>query len=633
VKASQAETKSHSTELVRLREEVAKLREENRRLKENPVQATGATFRLPAEADWLKVVARIFEQHRALEDVLVELAVELRNLVQVEDAAVFTVLSEKSRLVAHVPRHSNSNEVAVQLRIGQGIAGWVAKEGRSANLKDLEKDDRTYRPLLSKLGVRPGATLAVPIFDRSGVVTGVIQLWNPIARRYFSLHEEALIKAMAAVLGVLIESSRLFMSELKKNIELREMREELESRVSELDRLYDFSKRMTGLDSLEEELILTADAALTMVPSQICLVSIIDDGEPTSWIAGPETGQALRLWKEGRGECYRSVISGCSARRLKGDEIDEIELFESLDLDRKSHVIVPLHVDGRCIGAIELLNRKPSDDPNGSDGFRNPDIRLLTVLAGQFSGMIANNLARRERERNERIGAIGSMVGGIFHDLKTPLTIASGYVQLMERSDDEKARAKFRSAVQKQFDHIQQMIKEVVAYARGDIEVYERNVHLSLFARELNEWLTQEFEGFDIQVSVDAEFEGDARFDEGKLKRILFNLARNAREAMGDNGGTYRVVIERSDDDMLEFRCVDNGPGIPEHVQQRLFEAFVSSGKAARSGLGLAIVKKLVTEMNGEVSFQSEVGVGTEFIISLPWNPVVEEKTAATAAE
>lgn len=608
------------------------LRAENRKLRDSVVLAADPAFRLPDEADWLAMVARIFHHHGAIEDVFEKFAHELRSMMRVEEAVVYLYDRDISRLHGTLSR-ANGDEVPIQLRLGQGIAGWVAEQGRPANIKDATSDKRHFAPLTRHIDVDVKATLCVPVFDRAGKVSAVIQLWNPVAREYFAIREEELLKAMAAVLGILVEGSRLFMSELQRNAELIDTRGKLEARVGELDRLYEFSRRLAVANRMEQELELAAEAALTMVPSEICLVSMIDDGEPTSWICGPDPKMPLRLWKETRQATYASVVSGCAAKRLRGDKIDELDLFESLGIERRSHVIVPLHVEDRCIGAIELLNRNRDAADGGYGGYRNADIRLLTVLAGQTSSIIANNIARRDQERHDRISAIGSMVSGIFHDLKTPLTIASGYVQLMERSDDEVMRRRFGDAVQKQFDHIQQMIHEVIAYARGELEVFERNVHMSLFARELSEWLTHEFQDYGISVKVLSDFTGDARFDEGKLKRVLFNLSRNAREAMKVDGGSYTVRISKTEDNRLEFCCKDTGPGIPDHVQARLFEAFVSTGKATRSGLGLAIVKRLTSEMDGFVTFESELGVGTEFTVSLPYHELVDDSDTSAAAE
>ena len=104
--------------------------------------------------------------------------------------------------------------------------------------------------------------------------------------------------------------------------------------------------------------------------------------------------------------------------------------------------------------------------------------------------------------------------------------------------------------------------------------------------------------------------------DEVKVKRAIFNLARNAAEAM-TNGGEFRVLIER-DDSHVVFRISDTGPGVPEEIRESLFESFVTQGKKEGTGLGLAIVKKIVEDHRGTIDFETTTGAGTTFILKFP---------------
>ena len=105
--------------------------------------------------------------------------------------------------------------------------------------------------------------------------------------------------------------------------------------------------------------------------------------------------------------------------------------------------------------------------------------------------------------------------------------------------------------------------------------------------------------------------------DEGKIRRMIFNLARNAREAM-DGGGRVALGfdLDTSRDEVV-ITVTDNGSGIPVQIQDRLFESFVSHGKSEGTGLGLAMVKKIVDEHNGSISFTS-MSAGTSFQIRIP---------------
>ena len=119
-----------------------------------------------------------------------------------------------------------------------------------------------------------------------------------------------------------------------------------------------------------------------------------------------------------------------------------------------------------------------------------------------------------------------------------------------------------------------------------------------------------------LQVVIDLE-EGLPEFtsDFSMLKRVLSNLVHNAVQAM-PNGGKLTVHAFRSDNHVL-FSVEDTGEGIPEEIKSKLFQPMVTT-KAKGQGLGLAVVKRLVEALNGEITFESQVGKGTKFMVQLP---------------
>jgi signal transduction histidine kinase len=102
--------------------------------------------------------------------------------------------------------------------------------------------------------------------------------------------------------------------------------------------------------------------------------------------------------------------------------------------------------------------------------------------------------------------------------------------------------------------------------------------------------------------------------DQGKLARTLVNLIRNAGEAME---GKVEIRAQAVGS-MVQLEVADNGPGIPPVIRDRIFEPFVTAGKTGGTGLGLSIVKKVVERHGGRVTFQTQSGVGTRFIVELP---------------
>src|SRR6266511_875474 len=91
---------------------------------------------------------------------------------------------------------------------------------------------------------------------------------------------------------------------------------------------------------------------------------------------------------------------------------------------------------------------------------------------------------RAERLQSERLASIGQSLSSMMHDLKTPMTIVSGYAQLMAQSDDAKTRAEYADMVLKQFDLMAAMTREVLQFARGESQLLVRKV-------DLQTWLTE----------------------------------------------------------------------------------------------------------------------------------------------
>jgi signal transduction histidine kinase len=269
---------------------------------------------------------------------------------------------------------------------------------------------------------------------------------------------------------------------------------------------------------------------------------------------------------------------------------------------------VPIHAQGKNLGALELLN-KPG-------GFTPGDERLAVLLAGQVGRALVLRQSREEAERKARLAAIGQLMAGVLHDLRTPMTVIAGYAEMMAVEDDAQTRAEMAKAILAQLENVSAMQRETLAFARGERSIFVRKVFLHVFMKELDEQLQQEFSGSNVECKVQVGYAGPARFDEAKLRRAIFNLARNSIDAMPD-GGRFVLSVEREGGDLV-FRTQDNGPGIPPQIADKLFESFVTAGKKHGTGLGLAIVRKIAEEHGGTVTCKSKLGKGTAFEIRIP---------------
>jgi len=295
------------------------------------------------------------------------------------------------------------------------------------------------------------------------------------------------------------------------------------------------------------------------------------------------------------------------------DQRHAAEFAHEIGLPPRHLLCAPLMAD-EVFGAIELI-----DKAGRERGFEEGDIKLLTLVAGQAAKAIQLARAEKEREDQDRLASIGQMLAGVLHDLKTPMTIISGYAQLMAQIDSGEQREAYVEQILRQFDLMSGMTREVLQFARGETSVLFRKVYLHKFLEEVRTQLAHALAGRNIRLEMDAGYTGIAYFDEQKVMRLIHNIARNAAEAM-PGGGEFRITTW-ADDDHLCLDFADQGGGIPPEMEGRVFEAFATAKKGG-TGLGLAIVKKIIDEHGGKITYESTPEKGTTFHVVLPRNRV-----------
>jgi signal transduction histidine kinase/putative methionine-R-sulfoxide reductase with GAF domain len=565
-------------------------------------------------------------------DQLLELILgKITELLEADRATLYLLDESRGKLLSRVVIGGEVR--SIELPIGEGIAGHVAKHGKIARVKDAYRDKRFQRTWDELTGYRTRSILAAPMKNHVGRTIGVVQVLNKHAGKgEFSQHDEELLSALATQAAISIDNSRLFLSVIQKNMQLVETKEQLEHRVADLKLLFDLETAMSGATSMEE-----LSRAVIGEACRACEARagglLIDEGEAGVFLyfveASPhghtaENAEVRRMpIKRGEGLLGFSMTHGESVHvgpsaPPQGPLADamRVRMPPSLDLDVRSAIVVPLEGEEEVpMGALGLYNsRKPQ-------GFTQDDRALLRLVSANASTAVRLFRSRIEREKSERLTAIGRLLSGVMHDMRTPLTVISGYVQLMATANDPATRADHARLILKQFDAISAMQREVLEFARGERSILVRKVYLTKFFGDLEKQLEHEIAGRNVELAMELDDRGTARFDETKMTRVLHNLVRNAVEAMEAKGGgklTIRALRQGAD---FVVSVSDTGKGIPSEIRDRLFQSFVTSGKRGGTGLGLAIVKKIVDEHAGSIEVDS-CEKGTTFTIRIPQETV-----------
>ncbi|MEC7519346.1 MAG: GAF domain-containing protein [Myxococcota bacterium] len=549
-----------------------------------------------------------------LDELLALVASKITEVIDADRSTIYLLDDDGEHLVSRVAEGQGRSEI--RLQVGEGLAGWVARSGEKLNIKDAYQDVRFDAEWDRRTGYRTRSTLCVPMKNRHGRTLGVVQVLNKRLGP-FTAEDEALLGALAAQAAVSIENGKLFISVINKNMELLDIKEQLEKRVHELDVLFEIatvSASATDPEDMLEGVLARAVRAIDAEAGAILLAEPNGDLRFRSAVGGDPEAVKAQVIRRGSG------ISGWVARHGKPQVVNDVEedarhakdIADRVGYHPRSVLAVPLSwEDGN--GALELLNKH-----GGSSPFTDEDVRTASLIANHISTAIGLASARMRRGKQERLSTIGQLLSSVLHDLKTPMTIISGYVQLLVREDAEGERDRLAESVLRQVELINAMTRETIAFARGDRSVWVRKVYLHKFFAELKDQLERELEGRGVVINLDLRDKGIARFDEHKIQRAVHNLARNAAEALGAEGGRFDITVDRDHlDNSLVLTFEDDGPGIPEEIRHAVFDSFTTHGKQGGTGLGLAIVRKIVDDHEGTIEVQSEPGK-TVFRIRLP---------------
>ncbi|WP_054958624.1 two-component system sensor histidine kinase NtrB [Paenibacillus dakarensis] len=283
-------------------------------------------------------------------------------------------------------------------------------------------------------------------------------------------------------------------------------------------------------------------------------------------------------------------------------------------------------------GIPEVLNQLITQALRGTQsGFEVIREGTMTFLAGTFplvnprtqhiDGVvtIVQDITEKENLKSElinfdRLSMVGQMAASITHEIRNPMAVIRGFLQLMKEKSPDTLDHYYR-IVMDELDRANGIISDFLSLAQNRIVEKER-CHIHDIIHELGPllWADANLRGQSIDLRLDS-YVPRMDLNSNEIKQLILNLCRNAMEAMDDKG--VLTIETRRVDDVVELCVSDTGPGIPKEKLDRLFEPFFTT-KSKGTGLGLALCMSIVQRHQGEISVQSEEGVGTTFTISFP---------------
>lgn len=243
----------------------------------------------------------------------------------------------------------------------------------------------------------------------------------------------------------------------------------------------------------------------------------------------------------------------------------------------------------------------------------------VAELTAAFERM-RSSLQRTQQELlgTERLATIGRMASSISHDLRHPLTAVVANAEfLCDKDLDASQREELYTEIRLAVDQLTDLVDSLLEFSQareslrrvfGPVEdAVERAIH-TVRAHS-------EFQGVDISICREGRCE--TWFDHKKVERVFANMLLNACEVVPLESGKVEVNLRESKDG-VEIRIADNGPGVAEPIQAKLFQPFTSYGKRNGVGLGLAISQKILRDHGGSASLESTGAGRTVFKLVLP---------------
>jgi two-component system, NtrC family, sensor kinase len=421
-----------------------------------------------------------------------------------------------------------------------------------------------------------GIRYFVPCVSKDGTIA-VMTLGEKASGEPLSSEDMALLTAVAAQAATALENGRLY--------------RQLHVKADELSRLREYSENI--LESLTDGL------------------TVLDDGD-----------RVVR-WNRRLEELYGLRHEEASGRQLR-------EIFDD--------------------GFVEVLRSARGDAPDGAAIYRVPLTtrhadrrRLLVNVAttplrssdGSVAGtiVVVEDISARvqleeQLQLSEKMASIGLLAAGVAHEVNTPLTGISSFVQiLMEGAEADDPRTRILEKIEKQTFRAAKIVNGLLNLSRpAQADAGAVEVDVNTVINDVLSLLDHQLKTGRIQVRKEQAAPGPiVQGVEYKLQQVFLNLLLNARDAMPRGG--WLTIATRLEGEQAIVEIADTGSGIPADHLSRIYDPFFTTKEIGKgTGLGLSITYAIVQEHGGAIGCQSAPGQGTRFTLTLP---AVQARAAA----
>ena len=528
---------------------------------------------------------QMFNSSLKLDQVFVTVLEEVRRLMDVMGCSIWLIEEGTEELVCKQAAGTYGETlVGWRLASGEGLAGWVARHGKSLIAPETSDDERHYKEVDLLIGRDMRSILSVPLRVKGDVI-GVLQVVDSQTERFNKKHL-ALIEPLAGSAAIAIENARLY-EKAQQEILIRQQAEEA-LRESE-------NKYRTVLEA-----------------------------NPDSVIVYDKTGKVTYL-----NPTFTNVF-GWTLEECLGKKMD---MFIPEKDRSETHEMIKKLLAGENLLAIQTHQNTKSGD-----------VIPVSISSAIFydseyqpAGSVVNLRDIREQKKLEtqihqaqKMEAIGTLAGGIAHDYNNLLMAILGNTSLMafDLRSDHPHYERLKN-IEKYVQSGADLTKQLLGLAKGG--KYEvKPIDINDVMRKSSEM----FNRTKKEIRIHSNYQKDlwrVEADTSQIEQVLLNLYVNAGQAMPEGGELYlqteNVTLEDGYTRYLSLKggnyvkisVTDTGTGMDDNIKKRIFDPFFTTKDIGRgTGLGLASAYGIVKNHRGIINVYSEIDKGSAFNIFLP---------------
>jgi PAS domain S-box-containing protein len=241
----------------------------------------------------------------------------------------------------------------------------------------------------------------------------------------------------------------------------------------------------------------------------------------------------------------------------------------------------------------------------------NGEIVALSAILRDVTG---KKTAEEMLVRSEKLSIVGEMAAGVAHEIRNPLTVLSGFIQLLH--NENKQNTGYTEIMKAELDRINLIISEFLVLAKPHAVRFEKCNILDIIQDVLILFDAQTNLS-NVQVEKNyAKNLPELMCEPNQLKQVFINILKNAIEAM-PRGGTIQLNVKTDDQERIHIQFSDEGVGLPAEVLAKVGQPFFTT-KEKGTGLGLMVTQRIIENHKGEIKIKSKENEGTTIEIILP---------------